>query len=164
MGYDIIIKFPINQDDIEDFVCKNKIDKNDSNQKGMIIDYYKKQNPNMAEINLCYYWSQSEYMHVFFDYYGTNFLRNDKRFTEKALQQQLAEKYGRDFPKCLINLSYQYQFNTSEDAVEIAEALMLFFNDIDDDDDDDNNFRLICFAKWLLRTSKINGATYELSR
>ena len=162
MGYDIIANFTVNQDDIEDFVCKNNIDKKDSKQQGIIIDYYKTQNPNMAELQIYYYWSQSEYLHVFYDYYGTNFIRDDERFADEAFQQKLAEKYGRDFPRCLINLNYH--LHTGEDAVEIAEALMFFFNDDDDDDDDDgdDNFNLICFAKWLLRTSK-NGATYKLS-
>lgn len=155
MGYDIMAYFFVNQEEqeqIDEFINQNNIDKNNSKQRTLIVDYYKTINPEMKELKLIYIWNRGCEIHEFFDFYGTNFIRDDERFRNRRFQQLLSEKYNCKFPDCLKNIN-MYLHDTN-DAIEIANALTVFFNEDDD---------LMHFAEWLRKTSQ-NGATYELSR
>jgi len=82
--------------------------------------------------------------------YGTNFIRDDKRFTDKKYHQILEKKVGKPFPNCLQFLNF-YITNNKE-SIEVAYALDLFFAD-------DENLK--DFSEWLRYTSK-TCSIYEL--
>jgi hypothetical protein len=149
MGYDIYVYFNVNQEAIEEFINLNNIDRNNSKQDNRIIDYYKEQNPEMKELNIYYIWYNE--IHNFYDFYGTNFIRDDPRFTNEEYHIILEEKYQRKFPYILSFLNHNLE--TAEDAIEIANELSIFFQDDDS---------LIHFANWLKQTSKY-CSTYRLS-
>jgi hypothetical protein len=154
MGYDIMAYFFVNQEQqeqISEFINQNNIDKHNSKQCTLIVDYYKTINPKIKEQKLIYIWNRNCEIHEFFDFYGIKFIRDDERFINKRFQQLLTEKYKREFPWCLTNI---INLREGNDAIKIADALTIFFND------DDN---LMSFAEWLRKTST-NGVMYELSR
>ena len=152
MGYDITVYFNVNQDKIEEFINEKNIDRKDCKQHRLIVDYYKEQNSEMKELEILYLWNRKNQTHDFFDFFGTNFIRDDGRLSDELYIRNLVEKHQRIYPDCLRDINF-YLRNVN-DAVEIADELTIFFGDDDD---------LMDFAKWLRLTSK-NCAYYELSR
>jgi hypothetical protein len=144
--------FYVNQSQIEEFIHENNIDRNDSNQTHLIVDYYKTTHQDIKDLNIIYQWNQIDEMHEFFDFRGTNFIRDDLRFTNERYHRQLVGKYHCLFPECLTDINMYLR--TATDAIEIADALAVFFKDDED---------LMRFADWLRITSN-NCAYYELSR
>ena len=152
MGYDIMAHFYVNQEQIEEFVTANNLDRRNWKHHGRIVDYYKEKNPEIKEINILYSWSTNREIHEFFDFYGTNFIRNDERLSDEKNIRILIEKHDRLYPDCLRDINWY--LHSDKDAVEIEDELTIFFGDDDD---------LMGFADWLKKTSK-NCAFYELSR
>jgi undecaprenyl pyrophosphate synthase len=106
----------------------------------------------MKEFELMYNWNRNCEIHEIFDYYGTNFIRDNERLSNRLYHDVLEEKYQRLFPDCLLDINFYLR--TVKNAIEISEELNIFFNDDDD---------LMCFSNWLRRTSK-HCDMYELSR
>lgn len=151
MGFDIIAHFYVNQNQIEQFIHNNNIDKNNYKEHHIIEKYYKETNPSIKELNIIYRWNPEYETHEFKDFYGTNFIRDDKRFNDIQYHMFFQEKYKCEFPQCLNNINYS--LHTAEDALNIANALTLFFSDDE---------YLMSFANWLRITSN-NTYSYELS-
>ena len=152
MGYDITAFFHVNQKQIDEFIHENNIDKTKSKQHTLIVDYYKTKNPEMKEMEIMYHWNRNCEIHEFFDYYGTNFIRDDERFIKRRYHKLLVEKHNFPFPDCLKDINFYLR--TTKDAIEIVDALHIFFSHDDD---------LMRFANWLRLTSK-HCAMYDLSR
>jgi len=144
--------FYVNQEKIEAIINEKNIDRNDFKEHKRIVYYYKEINPEMKECEIIYSWNRKNEIHEFFDFVGTNFIRDDERLSNPQYQQILVEKHQRLFPDCLKNINWYLR--TTENAIEIADELTIFFGD------DDN---LMDFVVWLRKTSK-NCAYYELSR
>lgn len=154
MGYDIVAYFDIDQEEIESFIHKNSIDRSDWNQSNSIADHYRAKHLNNNPVfnYILYEWEEGCRLHEVFDYYGgTNFIRDDERLTNKRYQTVLSSRIGRPFPDCL-RCIHMY-VSTSEDAIEVANELCMFFAE------DDN---LMHFASWLKLTANY-GCTYEFS-
>ena len=143
MGYDIVAYFYVIQEQIEEFINENEIDRNDSNQDHLVVDYFKSNNPDIKDLGILYQWDEECKLHEFFDCYRTNFIRDDRRFSNTRFMQ--------NFPYCLHNINHN--LHNAEDAIEIADAINTFFAE-------DN--RLLSFADWLITTSK-HCFMYELS-
>ena len=139
MGYDIVAYFDVNQKQIEEFIVEKNIDRNKWRQGSLIVEYYKTGNPDTKDLEMIYNWNEDCQLHELFDSYGTNFIRDDIRFSNIRL------------PYCLSFINHN--IHTAEDAVEIAEALEEHFAD-------DPN--LMSFADWL-RTTAQHCVAYELS-
>lgn len=154
MGYDLVAYFDLNQDEIEQFVMENNIDKKNCDQSDMIVDYYKTKhlsNTNFTLDYMIYAWNEDCQMHEIMQYYGTNFIRDDERFDNRRYHKMLEDKYGISFPQCLQGINYTLR--TSNDAKEVAKELRVFFPD---------DISLMHFADWLEETAKY-CSTYELS-
>jgi hypothetical protein len=152
MGYEIMAHFYVNQDKIEAFINENNIDRKNWKQHERIVDYYKEINPEMKECEIIYSWNRPDELHEFFDFVGTNFIRDDDRLSNPQYRRILIEKHQRLFPDCLTDINWYLR--STKDAIEIADELTIFFGDDED---------LMGFADWLRKTSK-NCAYYELSR
>lgn len=154
MGYDITAYFNVDQESVEEFINSNNIDRNDDNTHYKIVKFFRDYNPWMHELSIgaLYMWNKQCEIHEFFDFYRTNFIRDDERFRNKRYHKILEEKYQRKFPHILTDINLY--LNTPENAIEIADELTHFFAD------DEN---LIDFAKWLRKTSPY-CSMYELSR
>ena len=141
MGYDIIAYFSVNQEEqMDEFIRENNIDKNDSKQCHLMVDFYKSQNPDLKNETILYDWNEEYQKHEFFSYYGTNFIRDDTRLHDSRL------------PACLQFLNFN--LHTPKNAIEIADALHEYF---------ENDYNLMDFARWLKITSKY-CFRYRLSR
>lgn len=151
MGFDIMAYFYVNQTYIDNFIQENNIDRKDRKQHDRIVEFYKTKYPEVKDVDIIYSWNRADEIHDFWAYCGTNFIRDDKRFTDERYHRTLIEKHNRLFPDCLTNINLYLR--TAKDAIEIADELTIFFGDDDD---------LMDFADWLRRTSK-NCAYYELS-
>lgn len=143
MGFDIVAYFVVDQQQIDDFIANNNIDCNDFKQDYLIENYYKSQNPEMKDLHIIYCWNEECKLHEIFDSYGTNFIRDDPRFLNGRFTQNL--------PYCLQNINFS--LNSAEDAIEIADAINIFFKKDD---------KYMSFAYWLRTTSK-HCDMYELS-
>jgi hypothetical protein len=152
MGCDIIANFYVNQEEIEEFIHENNIDRTNSKQYKLIVDYYKETHPEVKECEMIYSWNRHDELHEFFDFVGTNFIRDDDRLSNPQYHRILIEKHQRLFPDCLTDINWYLR--STKDAIEIADELTIFFGDDED---------LMGFADWLRKTSK-NCAYYELSR
>ena len=82
---------------------------------------------------------------------GTNFIRDDERFTNRRYHSMLERKIGKDFPNILQTINWSLR--DAQDAIEVAEGLETFFADDES---------LQCFAKWCRKTAEW-CCTYELS-
>lgn len=151
MGYDIYVYFVANQDEIEEFINSNKIDRNVSTQQKLVSNYYKEQHPELTYVN--YSWDKINQIHEFYDSYRTNFIRDDERFSDEQYHKMFQEKYQRQFPWCLQFLHTSLE--TGEDAIEIANELTICFKE-------DENECFMHFANWLRETSK-KCIRYEFS-
>lgn len=143
MGYDIVAYFFANQEEIENFIVENNIDREDWSQDKLVVNFFKSKNPQLKDLSIIYQWKSECNLHEFFDCYGTNFIRDDKRFLNRRFMQKL--------PQCLCDINYN--LHCAEDAFEIAEAIDTHFAD---------DYKLIGFAEWLKITAK-EGCVYELS-
>jgi len=143
MGYDIVAYFNVNQKQMEDFIVENNINRDDWNQDSLMVEYYKGANPDTKDLKMIYNWNEDCQLHEFFDSYGTNFIRDDRRFSNAF--------FMRDKPYCLSNINHG--LHTAEDAIEIADALEEHFEE---------DHHLMSFAHWLRTTAK-HCFTYELS-
>jgi len=151
MGCDIFAYFYVNQEEIDDIILENNIDKKDWKQHSLIVDFYKTKHPEMKEFEIIYSWNRNDQIHYFFEYHGTNYIRDHKQLSDRPYHRVLEEKHNCVFPDCLLDINYFLR--TVNNAIEIADALTIFFSDDDE---------LMCFANWLKRTSK-HCARYELS-
>ena len=151
MGYDIIAYFDVNQTKINNFIETLDTDISELNKRRAIVDYYREQNQVEFDLNICYKYNKKCKIHEFYDCYGTNFIRDDERFTNRRFHQILVEKHNRLFPHCLENINYYLR--TDKDAIEVASELEAFFGE------DEN---LMSFVNWLKMTSKY-CSIYELS-
>jgi hypothetical protein len=131
MGYDIVAYFDVNQEQIEDFIVEQNINRDNWKQGLLVVEYYKRENPDMKYLNMIYNWNEECQLHEFFDSYGTNFIRDDERFSMDGL------------PYCLSCINHN--IHTSEDVIEIAEALEEYFPE---------DHHLASFADWLRTTAK----------
>lgn len=156
MGYDIVAYFRVDQKQIEDFIVENNIDiDNWWNEGKLIVDYYQKDimavspdgtafdNPDTKDLKMYYIWDEERQLHEIHASYGTNFIRDDRRFPHAF--------FMRDKPFCLSDINHS--LHTAEDAVEIADALEEHFKEEDN---------LMSFAHWLRTTAKYCDV-YELS-
>lgn len=139
----MVAYFRTDQKQIEDFIQENHIDRYDYEQEKSIVEFYKSKNPEMKNLHIIYDWNDKTKQHEFFDYYGTNFIRDDPRFLDRH--------FSRYLPQCLTFIHSYIQ--TAEDAIEVAESIETFF------DEDD---RYLSFAEWLRTTSPF-CVLYELS-
>ena len=156
MGYDINAYFRVDKKQIDDFIVENNIDMNNWwNEGKLIVDYYKKaimavnpdgtafDNPDTKDLKMYYIWDEERQLHEIHASYGTNFIRDDRRFPHAF--------FMRDKPFCLSDINHS--LHTAEDAVEIADALEEHFKEEDN---------LMSFAHWLRTTAKYCDV-YELS-
>lgn len=151
MGYDIYAYLYVNQSKIENFINENQIDRKNYDQRERIVEYYKELNPEVKEFEILYVWNRKCEIHDFFVYYGTNFIRDDDRLSNRRYHLVLEEKHQQAYPYCLININMYLR--TTKDAIEIADGLTIFFGDDE---------CLMDFADWLKKTSK-HCSIYELS-
>lgn len=151
MGCDIFAYFYVNQEEIDEFILENNIDKKDWKQRSLIVDFYKTTHPEMKEFEIIYSWNRNDQIHDFFAYHGTNYIRDHKQLSDRSYHRVLEEKHNGVFPDCLLDINFFLR--TVNDAIEIADALHEFFSDDDD---------LMGFANWCKITSK-HCARYELS-
>lgn len=152
MVYDIVAYFNIDQEEIERFIIENNIDKGDWDQGKLISNYYKTRYLGAeSSIEPSYCWNESCQIHEIYDMYCTNFLGDDERFHNRRYQMVLGKRIGRPFPECLKNI--YCTLRTSEDAIEVADELSIFFSD---------DSSLMCFAEWLRWTAKY-CSTYFLT-
>jgi hypothetical protein len=154
MGYELFAYFTINQDEIEQFIISNNIDRNDYKQGKLIVEYYKTSNPEIKDLSIFYSWNKESKIHELNDSYKTNFIRDDDRFSNEEYHKILEEKYNRKFPYILTNINWH--LHNAQDAIEIANELTIFFGE------DDKNYNLMSFADWLRITSKYCDM-YDLS-
>lgn len=139
MGFDMVVYFCVNQEQIENFIVENNIDRNDWKQDKRIVDFYKLQKPELKQFNIIYEWNEPCRLHKFYDSFGTNFIRDDPKLSNPRL------------PFCL--QSIHYNLCSAEDAIEIADAIHRHLKE-------DKHYRH--FAEWLRATSKY-CVHYELS-
>jgi len=144
MGYDIVAYFRIDQKQIEDFIVENNIDMDNWwNEGSLVVEYYKKENPETKDLEMYYIWNQEHQLHEIHGSHGTNFIRDDRRLSNAF--------FMRDKPYCLSNINHG--LHTAEDAIEIADALEKHFEE---------DHHLMSFAHWLRTTAK-HCDVYELS-
>ena len=143
MGFDIYAYFDIDQNQIEEFIQNNNIDRNDWDQTSRVVDFYKEQHPELKDISMIYIWNRKCQIHKIFSPKGTNFIRDDARLSDRCYNKILEKKYNRPYPYYLTNINLF--LNTSERALEIADELAIFFADDED---------LMYFADWLRITAK----------
>lgn len=153
MGYDIIAYFRVDQKKIEKFIVENNIDKDNWwNEGNLIVDYYKTaimavnpyfDNSDTKYLDMYYIWNKDCKTHEIHSSTGTNFIRDDRRFSNAF--------FMRDKPYCLTDINHQ--LHTAEDAVEIADALEKHFAE---------EYHLMSFAHWLRTTAKYCDV-YDLS-
>ena len=144
MGYDIIAYFDVNQKQMDDFIVENNINRDDWwNEGNLMVEYYKKENPETKDLKMYYIWNGKCQLHEIHDSYGTNFIRDDGRFSNAF--------FMRDKPYCLSDINHG--LHTAKDAVEIADALEEHFAE---------DHHLMSFADWLRTTAK-HCVVYELS-
>ena len=139
MGYDIVAYFEVDQEKIEDFIVEHNIDIRIKQLGSLVVDYYKTCNPDMKDLHMIYDWDEDCQKHEIYDLFGTNFVRDDIRFSDTSL------------PYCLTGLLYN--LHTTEDAVKIAEALEEHFKE---------DHHLMSFAHWLRTISKHGGVVYSV--
>jgi hypothetical protein len=153
MGWDIMAYYDVNQDDLDDFIRNNNIDKNDWNQSDKVSKYFKESclKEDSNRLGAIYSWNKDCKIHEMFDSYRVTFLRDDKRFGNRRFHAKLEKEIGQPFPRCLSSICFS--LTTRSDALEIAEALTTFFKDDED---------IMDFAEWLQQTAKY-CSTYELS-
>jgi hypothetical protein len=152
MGYDITAYFNINQVEIENFINENNIERTSWKKCNLIIDYYKEKNPETNELEIDYIWDRKCEIHDIFSFRGTNFIRDDERLSNRQYHLLLEKKHGCSFPDCLTDINMYLR--TAKDAIEIADAINIFFKEDE---------YLMDFANWLRITSKYSDI-YELSR
>lgn len=155
MGWDIVAYFDVDQRELDDYIAANNIDKYDGQPVKLILNYYREKyicgEDKDVKFELDYYWDNEFKLHRIYDIYRTNFIRNDDRFWDREIQAKAAERLRRPFPECLRSLHWYIQ--TSEDALEIAGELGVFFPDDEE---------IGWFATWLRNTAKYCSA-YEFS-
>jgi hypothetical protein len=159
MGCDITAYFYVNKNEqnlIEEFIKSNGIDKTNYENGKQIIKYYKSIRPEIAELDIKYSWNKKCQIHKFYDYYQTNFIRDDERLSDRCYQRILEEKYEQEFPYCLMNILWN--LHNTRDAIEIADAINVFFPD----ENHENDEQLAYFADWLRETAKFD-VFYEYS-
>ena len=125
MGFDIMVYFYVNQNYIDDFIKEHNIDIKDRKQHKLIVEYYKTKYPEVKEVDIMYSWNRNDEIHDFWSFYGTNFIRDDDRFSDERYHRTLIEKHDRLFPDCLTNINLYLR--TEKDAIEIADELTIFF-------------------------------------
>jgi hypothetical protein len=162
MGYDIIVSFSIDQDDIEKFIVDNKLDRNDwiflRGDQSPVVQYFLDkyiEDPTDKEFLLqrrVYYdWHEDMNIHQITASHHSSFIRDDERLDSRYYQKLLEKKVGKPFPHILQNMNFYIR--TPEDADEAADAILDFFPD---------DPSLMGFREWLLITSKY-AVCYELS-
>jgi hypothetical protein len=154
MGWDIQAYYDVNQEEIEEFINKNNIDREDWDQNDKISSYFKEtyfKDKGCHCLGAIYSWNEKCGIHEVFDYYRVSFIRDDERFTNRRYQQLLEKEIGEPFPYCLTHICTTIY--TKNDAIKVAEALETFFKDDE---------HLMDFAEWLKETAKY-CSTYELS-
>ena len=153
MGWDIVAYYDVEQDQLDNFIEKNNIDKENWDQSDKVSKYFKDTylKEDVHHLDATYSWNKQCNIHEMFDSYRVSFIRDDERFENRRFQDLLAQKIGKHFPYCLTNICWT--ISTKNDAIEVAEALTTFFKDDE---------RLMDFAEWLQQTAKY-CSTYELS-
>lgn len=144
MGQDITAHFDIDQEQVETFIVQHQIDRADWESCRQICRHF------FPNIYTSYYYDEELGMHEIFFAYGTNFIRDDTRFTDVAYKWSLEKRVGKPFPLCLEFINC---IRTAEDAIEVADELKVFFPDDSD---------LMDFAGWLRDTAKY-GCRYSFS-
>lgn len=154
MGWDLQAFFDIDQDAIEQLLVENNIDRYDWGQSDVVGNLFKKKylkDADKGSLFPIYNWNSDCQMHEIYDMYSTNFIRDDERFENRRYHALLEKRVGARFPECLKSLNWTLR--TAKDAIDVADALNVFFaNDKD----------LSHFARWLRATAKY-CSTYELS-
>ncbi len=151
MGWDIYANYDISQKELDEYMEKNNINKNDWDQSHVIGSYFENTYLKNEGLSAIYSWNKECEIHEMFDSYRVTFIRDDNRFENRRFQKELEKKIGSPFPECLKHICFGLR--TADDAIEIAEGLETFFADDD---------CLMDFAEWLKKTSKL-CSTYELS-
>ena len=137
MGYDLIAYFDVDQDEIEQFVQNNKIDREDDEQLtekvvGYYIDKYdlpihfngRKYNTTVPFKVYCDYNDNSNKYNVYTSY-RVGFARNNVIFYDDEYKKILENKFGKKIP---------YSFDpvwiySKKQALETIECLEIFYKD-----------------------------------
>ena len=151
MGYDLLAYIDADQDEVDKIILENKLDRNDWDARCIIVEKYKQVHPEI-DMDMMYSFNDRCSMHELYCSHGTNFIRDDERFTNRRYHSWLEQKLGKPFPKILQAINWSLR--DAQDAVEIAEGLETFFADDES---------LQWFAKWCRETAKL-CSTYELDR
>lgn len=156
MGWDILAYFDIDHNEIQEMINDHNIqDKSNWDETDVIEKCYKEKHLSSEEdrktLHPLYHWNEGCKIHEMYDMYGTSFIRDDERFSNRRYQKELEKKVGKPFPKCLESLNWTLR--TADDAQNVSNALKEFFQD---------DVNLMHFANWLRVTSKY-CSTYELS-
>lgn len=159
MGHDLIAYFNISQEDIESFITKHDINRNDWKIYEEPIFTYFIQEYIMEQdreyfstlCNLSYSWDDELKIHTISSRYNMNFLKNDTRFENKYFQSLLEKKVGKPMPY-ILRVRF-FCMKSTDDAREAAEAINDFFPDDE---------QLMWFREWLLKT-KMYTVLYDLS-
>jgi len=155
MGYDIMAYMDVDQNIMNKIVSEGKFDVTnwEEEKDKEIKKKYKEHFPELDEKfdDFSYFYNPECKMHEFITSHGTNFIRDDERFSNRRYIKLLEDKIGEKMSLRLQNINWTLR--TREDAVHIAKGLRTFFPE-------DN--LLQGFANWCDETSKL-CSTYELS-
>jgi hypothetical protein len=149
MGIDMRAYIDIDQEEIENFITENGLDKNKWDDSDKIAMHVKQSYPEFDY--LIYYWNEECKLHEVYEVYSTGFLCDDPRLTNPRFHRILEEKLHRKYPDCLRSINFYIK--NDKDALEVASELRIFFPEECD---------LMCFAEWCEMTAKY-CSTYELS-
>ena len=158
MGYDLQAFFDFDQSTVDKGMTENKIIKTfvDEYMPGISIvnHYYNDLHDPDLDVHCGIYYYETEYgIHHIYTSFGTNFIRDDCRLSDRVYQNHRSKEVGRPFPDCLSEINWYVR--DRETALEVADALDIFFVKEKDDD-------LQQFSKWLRFTAKY-CTVYELS-
>lgn len=140
MGWDLIAHFPVIQKQINEFINSNNCDDEEKIARYYVETCLEEEDNSM---DVYYYWNDDSNQHEIYSAYRVNFICNDERLCDDRFLEQLAEKVGRDFPRCLRSICWEVR--TPKDAIEVAQELQVFFPDDEE---------IMWFANWLLKVSK----------
>jgi hypothetical protein len=150
MGYDLRAYVDVDQKELERFVVENAIDRTDWEQM-QAVKAFVASNYGIEALYPMVFWNDRCSIFEVMCSRGTNFIRDDPRFSNRRYHKVLEAEHGMPFPFHLMSINHS--ISTDRGAVEVARDLRVFFSDDED---------LMDFAQWLEDTAKV-CSTYELS-
>lgn len=151
MGYDLCAYLDVDQDSVKEIIARNPEWDEESDDRSKIIakEYCKLK--NIDGLRFFHFFDSDLGIHEMNTSYGTNFIRDDNRFTNPRFIRILEQKHNKPFPDVLNNMNIYIK--TQSDAIEAADGIETFFADDED---------LMHFAGWL-RAAAEHCRTWELS-